>query len=305
MRTADPSFAIAPRRWATAQITRELWLSWRFVGRDASTTIIPGMLFLIAAWASHPSPATPLLPVLARGAIYFWLYVFIFCLSNQVHGVEEDRLNKPDRPLVRGDVSLRGAWQRWLLAMLIFPLVGWSFGVLAWALLWQAIVVLHNFGGWGRHWVTKNLAMTLGTLVQLGAAWQMAAPTISPEAWRWIILISLVVFPMVTVQDLRDLAGDRATGRRTFPLVFGESPTRWLVCAAFVGVVPMLHFGLLQQAGVDAGMLLCDAILAALCLTIAWRVLRHTGAHADHRTYMLFTYWYCAILATAIVVFAR
>jgi tetratricopeptide (TPR) repeat protein len=35
-------------------------------------------------------------------------------------------------------------------------------------------------------------------------------------------------------------------------------------------------------------------------LAIAWRILRQRSAVDDHQTYMIFTYWYCAVTASAV-----
>src|SRR5262245_10256985 len=145
-----------PLRWIRAS-QREIHLSWQFNKYDISTTIMPGLMFTLAAW-HRSSPIWSALPeMIVRAAIYFWLYACGFCYSNQIAGIQEDRLNKSDRPLVTGIVSVRGAWLRWIAIMLLFDLVGWSMGVLEWAVMWQIILVLHNFGGWDRHWFTKNL----------------------------------------------------------------------------------------------------------------------------------------------------
>lgn len=282
-------------------LRHEIALHWRFIGRDASTTIIPGLIFVVAAWTHTAASLSALALLLSQGLIYFWIYVATFCLSNQIVGVAEDRINKPDRPLVAGLVSQRGAWVRWAIYMTIFPALGWWFGVLPWAILWQVVIILHNFGGWGQRWFTKHLAMSLGTLAQLAAAWQLVAP-ITPSAWRWIAGISLLIFPLVAVQDLRDMSGDRAIGRTTMPLVLGEMPTRRLICVGFLLAPVAIHVLLLAPLGLSARLIVCDVLLAALSFTIAWRVIRLRWA--DHQTYMLFTYWYCALLSSAIVAFA-
>lgn len=284
-------------------LRHEIALHWRFIGRDASTTIIPGLLFVVAAWIHTATSLSALALVFTHALIYFWSYVATFCLSNQIVGVTEDRINKPDRPLVAGLVSQQGAWVRWAIYMMLFPALGWWFGVLPWAILWQVVILLHNFGGWGQRWLTKHLAMSLGTLAQLAAAWQLVAP-ITSSAWRWIGLISLLVFPLVAVQDLRDMAGDRAIGRTTMPIVFGEQLTRIVICIGFVLAPLAVHALLLAPLGLSSRLLVCDVLLALLSFTIAWRVMRMRYRWADHQTYMLFTYWYCALLASAIVAFA-
>lgn len=291
---------IGKRVWDQG-VVRELGLSWQFIGGDISSTIVPALLFMGAAWSTNVLSAGAVARAIGSGLLYFWLYIYVFCLSNQLSGVEEDRTNKPRRPLVTGAVSYRGAQMRWLLLMLAFTGVGWLLDVLLWTLLWQTVLVLHNFGGWSRRWYTKNLVMALGVIAQLGAAWELVQP-LTPLALRWVLIIAAVVFYLISVQDLRDMEGDRLIGRRTFPLVFGARATRIALAVGFVLLPLVVDRWLLRPAGSGWIVLSCDAVLAALSLTIAVRVLRLRTARADHYTYLLFTTWYCLTLLSAMFV---
>lgn len=282
-------------------IAREVYLSWRFTVRDISATVIPAMLFTIAAWRSQGASLESLVPTLLKSLIYFWLYCYTFCLSNQIAGLEEDRLNKPDRPLVAGEVSLRGAYLRWGVMMLLFTAVGWLFGVVEWALLWQIVLTLHNFGGIAKRWYGKNFAMSLGTAAELAAAWQIAAP-ITPFAWRWIGVLAIAMFPLFSAQDLRDMVGDRAIGRNTMPLAIGEQLTRRLLAVGFTLLPLLVYLVALAPTDNPVAAVACGAVLAIISFTVAVRLLWGRSPEADHRTYMLFTYWYCFALATAIIV---
>lgn len=281
-------------------VIHEITLSWHFIAGDLSSTIVPALLFLGAAWNSQTVSTGELVRAVAYGLVYFWLYIYVFCLSNQLAGIEEDRVNKPHRPLVTGAVSYRGAQERWRLLMLIFAWVGSLLNVLHWTLLWQLVLVLHNFGGWSKRWYTKNLVMSLGVIAQLGAAWELVQP-LTPLAWQWILVIAGVVFLLISVQDLRDLDGDRRIGRRTFPLVFGENQTRFFLAACFALLPVVVHRWLMQPAGLSWILIVCDLALAALSLGISARLLRYRTARADHQTYLLFTYWYCLVLLSAMV----
>lgn len=293
---------VADRRTAWYwRAIREVSLSWTFIAGDISSTIIPATLFLTAAWHSQASPIIAWVDAAARGLLYFWLYIYIFCLSNQIAGLEEDRINKPHRPLVRGDVPVAGAWQRWLWSMGAFTVTGWAFGVLPWALLWQAVTVLHNFGGWARPWYGKNLMMALGIVAQLGAAWTLVQP-LTPLAWRWILVIAAIIFVVVSAQDLRDMEGDRRIGRRTVPLVFGEQPTRIGLAVAFALLPLVVHSWLIMPSGLTTGALVSDVLLAVMSFVISGRLLLLRSRKADHHTYLLLTYWYCMVLFSAIVV---
>lgn len=281
--------------------SRELYVWFQVVKYDLFASTIPGVVFMLATWKAHSSSATKLLELLVWGVPYFFLYIFTFCLSNQLNGVDEDRLNKPDRPLVRGLLSRRGAQVRWVISMIVFALLGWWLGVLEWALLWEGVIILHNFLGWSKHWFTKNMAMFLGTVAQLAAAWQIVT-VLTPTGWRWVLTLAVGVFLLVGLQDLRDIAGDKVVKRRTLPIVFGTKPVRIFLSIGFTLQAVVTHFALIQPAGSSPALLLCSAGLAILNLVIAARAVLYRSPEADHHTYMMYNYWYCFALASAFIV---
>jgi (R)-axinyssene synthase len=283
------------------RVVRELWLSWRFTAGDASSAVVPALLFLGAAGRHAGLGPGEWLAALARGALYFWLFAYTFGLANQLVGVEEDRLNKPHRPLVTGEATVEGTRWRWRVCMGLFAAVGWAFGVGPWALLWELIIVLHNDGGGARKWWAKNLLIGLGVVTQLAAAWGLVAP-LTPTVWRWIGVLASVVFVLVSLQDLRDQEGDRASGRKTFPLVFGEKRTRALLAGLFALLPFVIHRVLMAPLGLTPVVVAFDAGLALMCWVISVRVLCWRTRSADHRTYLLFTYWYCLALLSTLVV---
>jgi len=284
---------------ALVAVARELSLTWGFVRYDFSATVVPATLGMVAAARveGDVQPAT-----LGLGAVYFLLYVYAFAVSNQIIGVEEDRRNKPDRPLPSGLVALRGAWVRWVLAMLLFPILGAALGVARWALLWQLCFCLYNFGGFARHWATKSLIMGVGLVAQLAAAWGIVGP-MPGLAWRFISGLAVVAFVFCNIQDLRDVAGDRTLARRTLPIVYGMRRTCIVLAVLFAVGLPLLtHAWLFVGVPVGFGMVACLVVLDGLSLWIAARLLLDQRPSGLHRSYMLFTYWYCLALASACVV---
>ncbi|MEL7235784.1 MAG: UbiA family prenyltransferase, partial [Chloroflexota bacterium] len=215
-------------------------------------------------------------------------------------GVEEDRVNKPYRPIAAGLVTREGAWVRLLLGMYLYTLIGWWQGVLVWALAWQAMALFLNLGA-SRHWLWKNFMMTTGGIVQLYAAWEMVTP-ITPEASAYILLICMPICLMVSCQDLRDVEGDKLMNRRTFPMVFGDRFTRWEV-AISSAMFPVAAFFVLRfYFGLTPLVMVTLAVAVLSCANIAVRVLLLRNKEADHRTYMWFTYWYCFMLAAGFFV---
>ena len=278
---------------------RELATTYRLVRRDLSASVIPGMLTtMTAALYSHAGWAA-FAEALAKSFVYFFLFIYIFCLSNQLEGIREDLIDKPDRPLPSGRWSMAGAKLRLLGGLVLFvvaAVVMGGFQLAAWAVAWQVVFVVYNHCGLHKHWFTKNVVFIgLGTVVLLGAAWQLVA-TPDALAWRMILYVSTVFALTLHLQDLRDVAGDRATGRRTLPLAVGDTAARWLL-AIGIGVMPLAtHLAYTRHLPDTATRVAGELVLASLNLVVAYRTLALRTPTHDHRTYMIHTYWFCAIV---------
>ncbi|MEU8622556.1 UbiA family prenyltransferase [Streptomyces sp. NPDC048623] len=259
---------------------------------NASAALVPGTLFAVSAWYHMRLPVAALPEVIAKILLYMLCYILSFAFSNEIAGVEEDRVNKPHRPIVTGELSMRSA--RWHLRTLtvVYLGVAWWLHVTEWALLWIVTTFLHDRLRFSRHWVLKDLGMFLGTLSMLAAAWEIVAP-VPADGWRWIITISCVVFVLIPLQDLRDTAGDIRIGRRTFPIAFGERPTRLFLAAGFTALPVVVHLVLLAPHGPTSAGLVFGTAMAALNWLTAYRVVALRDVKADHLTYLLFCWWYC------------
>lgn len=282
-------------------ISHELYISWRFTFRDMTTTMLPAFIFGITA-VKHawPIDTSKLILLAIQNLFYFWLYIYQFCLANQIAGIEEDRLNKPDRPLPSGMVTMEGARLRWILSTSTFFISGYLFNVLGYTIIWIVVTLLLAFGHFDRHWFTKNpVSMTLGTVAQLGATWEMITP-MTPVAWHWIVIVALFGGMPTCIQDFRDVIGDRLLNRQTLPLAIGNLPARIVMSLIFfLGVPFLLHIGLLSPLQSSLGWCF-DVMFVSLSILIALRLICYQTIQADHTTYMIFTYQYCLILLSSI-----
>lgn len=293
--------SVNSRGFPANPLWHELRVSWAFVAGDLTSAVAPPLLFSLVAWKVDGADWALLPTVLAKSLLYFWLYIYTFCLANQLMGIEEDKTNKPHRPLVTGLVTPEGTRLRLNVTMVLFMLVGAWLGVTLYAALWLLVIVVHNLANLARHWLVKNGCMSVGIIVQLGAAWQLVTP-LTEQAWRWILFPAAVILPLVSLQDLRDMEGDARAGRRTFPQTFGERFTRRFLGVFFAALPLGIHFVLMRPLGDRPLVWLCDAGLGLLSLLISLRVLRLRSPGDDHRTYMFLTYWYCSLLGCALLV---
>ncbi|KAF9068321.1 hypothetical protein BDP27DRAFT_1327449 [Rhodocollybia butyracea] len=203
--------------------------------------------------------------------LWLTLYIYWFNLSNQITGVEEDRINKPDRPIPARKVTIPALWPE--------------------TVCWVLMVALLCGTPLGKHWFFKNfVAMTISTWALLGASWKAIAP-LTTRAEHFNLAISCWAGLLISISDLRDIRGDAAIGRRTLPLVVGTSEFRWMNTLFFIPISLMVLWG--------SGILsIAPVSLVAVHTFLGYRVMQDKGSYYDHKTYMVLTYTFCLVLAT-------
>ena len=178
-------------------------------------------------------------------------------IVNQIADLEIDRLNKPDRPLVRGEVSIGSAWRGaaalYLLAILptwlVVPYPYRSFAERMEApvhlhaaffiyLLGALATFVYSFPALGRskrHWFWANftIAVTRGGLLKV-AGWSFIAPVALWEPWAIGTVFALFLLGATSTKDFSDMAGDREHGVVTLPLRFGVARAARIMAPFFV-----------------------------------------------------------------------
>lgn len=208
-------------------------------------------------------------------------------IANDLADLEADRVNRPERPLVRGAISANAA-------ILIGGLLGGA-GLFAaywvslplFALALAALVVMLVYSPLlKQHGVAGNLAVAV--VASLPPVYGATAA----GWWR----AGLVPFAMGTflhfarelVKDLEDVAGDRVQGRRTLPIVLGAEMTYLLAASALILFVPAsLAPWFLGWYGRRYGLVVL--LLDLGVLAVVWRLLGRqlTGARAALKVAML------------------
>lgn len=151
-----------------------------------------------------------------------------------------DAINEPDRPIPSGRIP--GRWGLWIaLAMTALSLwVGYQlgpwgfgatiFGVLgAWAYSAEP-VRLKRSGWWGPGLVA---------LCYEGLPWFTGAAVLAAGAPSWQIVLIAALYAagahgIMTLNDFKALAGDRATGVRSLPATLGPERAARVACLAMI-----------------------------------------------------------------------
>jgi 4-hydroxybenzoate polyprenyltransferase len=180
---------------------------------------------------------------------------------NQIADLEIDRRNKPDRPLVTGEVPIRRAWAlaavlyvvsilpTWLVvpypyqsfeARLTAPLhLHAAFFIYCVGALATFVYSFPAFGRTKRHWFWANftIGVTRGGLLKV-AGWSFVASVLYGEAWAIGGIFALFLLGATSTKDFSDMEGDRAHGCITLPIRFGVARAARIMAPFFV--VPWL-----------------------------------------------------------------
>jgi 4-hydroxybenzoate polyprenyltransferase len=176
---------------------------------------------------------------------------------NQITDLEIDRINKPDRPLVTGALSIREAWAfvfvgytlallpTWLVVP--YPYETWSekarapwfvhqtFYLYLAGLIFTLIYSLPMFGRTKSRgmWANWTIAIPRGGLLKV-AGWAMVADVRHVEPWALGAVFLLFLVGASSTKDFADMEGDRLGGCRTLPVLYGPEIAARKIAPYFV-----------------------------------------------------------------------
>lgn len=176
---------------------------------------------------------------------------------NQIYDLEIDRLNKPDRPLVTGDLSLAEAWvftvvvyvlalvPTWLVVVYPYNAVAEklsaplayheTFFIYLAGMIFTFIYSAPSLGRTKARGVLANLTIAIprGVLLKV-AGWAMVAHIFHTEPWFIGAIFGLFLIGASSTKDFADMEGDRAGGCKTLPILYGVRRAAWMISPFFI-----------------------------------------------------------------------
>jgi 4-hydroxybenzoate polyprenyltransferase len=238
-----------------------------FVRLTRPFTLLPPLLGIVSGAvcafgsAHNPDPARHV-----TWAVVLTVAVGSLCASamnaasnivNQIADLEIDRENKPNRPLVTGEISIRAGWQASIVLYALAILPTWivvpfpysrladrmsaplhlhaAFFIYCVGALATLVYSFPAFGRTKRHWLAANLTIAIprGGLLKV-AGWAFVASVAAGEAWVIGGIFALFLLGAMSTKDFSDMAGDRAHGCITLPLRFGVRRAARMIAPFFV-----------------------------------------------------------------------
>ena len=276
----------------------ELYVSWLFVRTDITATVLPASIIMISAMKSENLRFMETNFLL--GILYFWFYIYQFNTLNQIFGCEEDKINRPDRPIPSGFITVKETFHRYIIATICFWFLGYILGVMKWASSWSLLSFSYNVLGLDKHWITKNIVfMSLGVMAELAAAREIIVP-MEYQHWRWFVIISIWVGTTGNIQDFRDEEGDKISGRKTLPLHIGANNARMVITITFLIGLIIISLNYIHTFGYTLEVGCYIFMISVSNIIVIWRLMFTQGSLYDHVTYNMYTYLYCLILSASL-----
>jgi len=191
---------------------------------------------------------------------------------NQICDLENDRINKPHRPLPAGRLSLRAAWifvtSTYVVALAMTALVNRETFVIYCVAALATVAYSAPPVRLKRDPVGSNLIIALirGWLLKV-AGWAAVSTVLtSIEPWYIGFIYFVFLLGATTTKDFADIEGDRSAGCITLPVRYGAEWSARAIIPAFI--VPWLLLPLGVALHVLSGR--ASAILALAAVMLAW-----------------------------------
>ncbi|KAF2672543.1 hypothetical protein BT63DRAFT_199048 [Microthyrium microscopicum] len=258
--THEPEQNAIPSFFAVylALARRGLYNIWLFNFSDMKTIVVPQTLLAITNAKSgqfllhlstemhHPLPSSPSwLTVLYRvPPTLAWIYLnlLVECVANQrlPGSIQEDSLNKPWRVMPSKLMSPASAEKLLFYLIPTTLIVSYYMGEMqfkASASLMSFIWLYNDLDGANSSPIMRNALNAFGLLSFSIGSTAVAVTTKSghgggsfaPTAVTWFSILWLAICTTIHAQDFADIAGDKARGRCSAPLLYGDSISRWSV----------------------------------------------------------------------------
>ena len=306
-------------------------------------TLLPPLLGVVSGAvtafgsASNPDPSRsvswPVLWTVLLGSLCAALLNAASNGINQYYDLENDRRNKPNRPLVTGAISMQAGFRfsvflyalavvpTWLVV--VYPRSSVAEKLFAprsehqCALIYLAGMIftfIYSAPAWGRtkrngFLANLTIAIPRGCLLKV-AGWSMVASIFHLEPWFIGSIFMLFLAGAATTKDFSDMEGDRAARCLTLPIRYGVRKAAWMIAPFFIFPWLLMPLGAFTRNPLEPQQTILTGnpyLLAALGIALAiwgsytcFLLLRNPSELARVENHPSWTHMYLMMMAAQI-----
>ena len=277
-------------------------------------TLLPPLVGYITAgyiaYHARPPVGVPLQTVCVKVLIGALAAACLNAASNalnQIYDLDIDRINKPDRPIPSGRLSMREAWIFTVTFYVLTLILAYCVNLEFFGIVVITAFLTYAYSGppfrTKRNGILANLTIAIprGCLLKV-AGWSAVATILDWEPW-WIgSIFGLYVLGAATTKDYSDMEGDRAHGCKTLPIVYGVEKSAWIISPFFVA--PFLLLSWLAYKGHLSGnrpfLIGLGIFLASWGVYICYLILRKPESLAVDENHVSWKHMYLLMMAAQV-----
>jgi 4-hydroxybenzoate polyprenyltransferase len=191
-------------------------------------------------------------------------------ILNDLVDADLDRANKKIRPIASGQVSIRQAWMFIIIsngAAIVLAIITFNMITNVIVILMFTIGILYSAPKIAlmKRFLLKTLSIAifyvLCALLSITSTSGLHLATLNPAvAVHTLITLGIMIFISSTLNDLGDVEGDKAVGRRTIPIVIGYNNT--------VKLMMLLIASLMNISWISIGLLGVKGLISAVVISL-------------------------------------
>lgn len=197
--------------------------------------------------------------------------LFVF---NDIFNIEEDRINSPNRPLVKGEVTIKGATVFGIITLLggliLAAIV--SFKSLILILIIIILGMIYNIS-LKKRGLLGNLIVAFNTAMPFLYGALIVDALDKVTIWLFYLMAFLSTLGREVIKGIKDLEGDRKVGIETIAVKYGVNKAAklaalFMVSAVLISLIPVM---LVRN---PAGYSLLIALTDGLLLYSSWKIVQ-------------------------------
>ncbi len=218
---------------------------------------------------------------------------------NQVTDLEVDRVNKPERAIPSGRITVPEALGVTAVYFVAAMALAWLVNIQCFVLALSAAILTTAYSVPPLRtkargiWANITIAVPRGVLLKV-AGWSCVRSVLAPEPWYIGLIFGLFLLGASSTKDYADIEGDRAGGCRTLPIIYGVRKSAWMIAPFFI--FPFLLMPLGAALGILTGnrtaLTLLGLGLAAWGSYVVYLTLRDPEALAGTENHPSWTHMY-------------